>query len=283
MRSNIKFFLLTSLLLLSQLSCDKIIYNPDNPFAGLPKTIVLMHRGSGNHPDIKENTLEAAAYGLSVLDGIELDIQMSADGTIWLDHDNKVFDCDGNEVGCFQKLHDDEIEAAAECDGEIRYHTLESVFQLMSSEYPQSYISLDVKTQYCELFNIPSEMRQMASSIMHLVEKYNMHRKVLVESSSLAFMEEFDNQKSVGQCVISLGDVDKGLADARISKARGISLKYGIEAIDGDVVDLIHRKGYALIMWTINEPDDISAAWTSGPDFIQTDRADFKDFIPDPR
>jgi len=45
----------------------------------------------------------------------------------------------------------------------------------------------------------------------------------------------------------------------------------------------VHRKGYALILWTINEPEDISIAWTSAPDFIQTDRADFKDFIPEPK
>jgi len=277
------FSLFILFFLLTQLSCDKIIYNPDNPFSGLSKTIVLMHRGSGNNPDYKENTLQAAEYGLSVLDGIELDIQMSADGTLWLDHDNKVFDCNGNEVGCFQKLHDDEIVAAAECEGELRYHTLESVFQLMALDYPDSYISLDVKTQYCEIFSIPSEMRQMAGSIMELVGKYNMHHKVLVESSSLAFLKELDDQKSIGQCVISFGDVDKGLADARITKARGISLKYGEEEINHEVVDLVHRKGYALILWTINEPEDISIAWTSAPDFIQTDRADFKDFIPEPK
>ena len=74
--------------------CEKIIYQVDNPIAGIP-TRVLMARGKGNNTDLVENTFEAAQYGLSKLDGIELDIQMSKDGTLWLDHDNEVHDCNG--------------------------------------------------------------------------------------------------------------------------------------------------------------------------------------------
>ena len=68
-----------------------------------------MHRGNGFNTDFVENTLPAAEYGLSVLDGIEQDIQISKDGTLWLDHDNEVYDCEGNNIGCFQTLTDDEI------------------------------------------------------------------------------------------------------------------------------------------------------------------------------
>lgn len=262
--------------------CEKIVYSIDNPFSGLP-TKVLMHRGSGNNPDLVGNTLPAAEYGLSLLDGIELDIQLSGDGTLWLDHDNQVHDCDGNVIGCFQEMSDNEINDAAECDGVIRYHTLESVFELMASSYPESYISLDIKGQYCQILITPSIMRQMAKSVLDLVAKYKMERKVLVESSSLGFMDEMKNQNSVGQCVISLGDVDKGLADAKVTKARGISLKYGIEEVNAEVIDLIHRKGYGIMLWSINDPADIVSTWNSHPDFIQTDNAKFKDYVPIPK
>ena len=60
-----------------------------------------MHRGNGFNTDFVQNTLPAAEYGLSVLDGIELDIQLSKDGTLWLDHDNEVHDCDGNTCWLF--------------------------------------------------------------------------------------------------------------------------------------------------------------------------------------
>ena len=105
--------------------CERIIYDVDNPIVGIP-TKVLMHRGNGFNTDFVENTLPAAAYGLSVLDGVELDIQMSKEGTLWLDHDNEVKDCDGGVIGCFQDLTDQEISDASECDGVNRYDTLEN-------------------------------------------------------------------------------------------------------------------------------------------------------------
>ena len=107
-----------------------------------------------------------------------------------------------------------------------------------------------------------------------------MEGHVLVESTSLALMDELDNQNIIAQCVISLGDIDKGIADADATKARGISLKYGEEELNADVVSLIHNAGYGLIVWVINEPQDIVDVWNSKPDYIQTDNADFKNYIP---
>lgn len=272
--------ILFALLIMMAGGCEKIVYAPDNPICGLP-TRVLMHKGCGDNPDITTNTLAAAEYGLSLLDGIELDIQMSKNGTLWLDHNNQVLDCEGNVVGCFQEMTDNEIIAYAECNDTIRYNTLESVFELMASDYPESIISLDIKGQYCEISNTKEVMEQMAKSVLDLVAKYNMENKVLVESSSLEFMSEFENQKSVGQCVITVsGDIDEGLANAKATNARGISLKYGLEEFNADVVSLIHNKGYGIMVWYINEPEDIAIAWNAQPDFIQTDNADFKIYIP---
>ena len=268
---------LLTLILLSSGGCEKIKYLPDNPINGLP-TSVLMHRGCGSNEDIVPNTLEAAEYGLSILDGVELDVQISKDGTLWLDHDNEVHDCSGNKIGCFQTMTDEAINSYAECDGKVRYNTVESVFELMAANYPESYISLDIKGQYCELKNTPELMRQMADAVLALVNKYDMQKKVLVESSAIEFLQDMDNQTDVGQCVISLGDVDEGLANAAAAKARGISLEYGVEEVNADVVNLIHNKGYGLILWVVNEPADISAAWNSKPDFIETDNPDFKSY-----
>jgi glycerophosphoryl diester phosphodiesterase len=118
----------------------------------------------------------------------------------------------------------------------------------------------------------------MAQSLLALVDKYNMQNKVLVESSSVEFLQELEDQTVVGQCVIEFGDVDVGLANAAATKARGVSLDYGIEEINADVVSLIHNKGYGLILWTINDSADIHDAWAAKPDFIETDVADFKEY-----
>jgi len=278
MKNKITIFVL---LLLLTGGCERIIYQVDNPFSGL-STRVLMHKGCGsNNPDFLENTLAGAEYGFSLLDGVELDIQLSKDGTLWLDHNNQVLDCAGKEIGCFQEMTDSEIRAYEECDGVIRYNTLESVFELMASKYPNSFVSLDIKGQYCQILNTPDIMRIMGKAVLDLVARYNLHQRVLIESSSLAFMGEFENQNSVGQSIIAVsGDVDEGLANARATKARGISLKYGIEEFDADVVSLIHKKGYGIMVWYINDSVDIVNTWNAHPDFIQTDNPDFKNYIP---
>ncbi len=121
------FAVILAIIIINSGGCEKIKYQPDNPFSGLP-TKVLMHRGNGFNTDFVQNTLPAAEYGLSVLDGIEQDIQLSKDGTLWLDHDNEVHDCEGNVVGCFQTLTDEEILSHATCNDTLRYHTAGECF-----------------------------------------------------------------------------------------------------------------------------------------------------------
>lgn len=275
---RLNFYLIIFTLLLP-LSCNKIEYDTDSPIIGR-STLVLMHRGCGYNNNFVPNTLPAAEYGLSVLDGVELDVQISKDGTLWLNYDNDVMDCNGEIIGCFQNMSDTEIYDVAICDSTIKYSTLESVFELMSTSYPNSHVSLDVKKQYCNFLTVPSSMKEMAIAVKSLVSKYDMENKVLVESRSIAFHKEMEDQEDIIQCIISLGDVDKGIADARAKKTKGISIRYGIEEINAEVVSLIHKKGYQLAIWDVNVAEDIEAVWASNPDYIQTDNADFKSYIP---
>lgn len=261
------------------ISCAKVDYVPDNPFRGIP-TQILMHRGNGSNTDYVENTLPAAMYGFSVLDGVELDIQLSQDGTLWLDHDNEVKDCSGVVIGCFHTMTDDEIEAYSVCDGVARYHTLESVFEQMALLYPNKFISLDIKGQYCQLTLTTDDMKRMADAALALTTKYHLEGHVLAESSSPNFMQEIsEDQAPVGQAWVVLDDLDQGLTDAYKLKARAISFKFGGgEALTEGAVDLVHKKGFAFIVWVINEPADITAVWAMHPDFIQTDNPDFKKY-----
>jgi glycerophosphoryl diester phosphodiesterase len=268
------------ILLCLLLSCDKIDYVPDNPFANIP-TIVIMHRGNGTNTDYEENTLPGALYGLSVHDGIELDIEISESKTLWLDHDNEVRDCNGNIKGCFSQMTDEEIAVYNECNGEPQYYTLESVLQEMSVNYPTKYLILDVKSQYCKLTSTKEEMVRMADAVIALVKKYHMGGKVVAESSSVSFMERIANENSIGQSWVVLEDLDKGLSDAYKLNARVISYDWGAsEPITGESVELIRRKGFGAIIFVVNDPEDIAAAWRMKPDVIQTDNPDFRSYIP---
>lgn len=261
--------------------CDKIDYVPDNPYAGIP-TQVLMHRGNGWNEDYKENTLEGALYGFSVLDGVELDIQMSKTGTLWLDHDNEVKDCAGNAVGCFNTMTDEEILAHNLCEGKAQYHTLESVFQEMATKYPAKYISLDIKGQYCEISLTADDMTRMADAVISLTKKYQLEGHVIAESNSVNFLEQISIENApLCQALVVLEDLDQGLTDAYRLKARALSYKFAAEEkLTAGSIDLVHNKGFAMIVWVVNEPTDIASVWAMKPDIIETDNPDFKKYIP---
>lgn len=279
--------------------CSKIDYLEDNAIQGWSPTVVLMHRGGGDDCGPGKacwpNTLPAVLHGLDTLDGAEVDIQISADKTLWLGHDNEALDCAGNQIGCFQDLSDGQVDAVAYCDGAApctkdstsptciqHYVRAEEVFAGIAGVHPEKMISLDIKGQYCRSVGA-EDARHMANEVDRLVRAYGMYWRVLAETSQLNFL---DNVESMGTpvytFVVSLGDVDGPLGVASTRGAEGISFKWdpASEPMNASVVDGIHRKGFRIILWTIDAPEDIAGAWAARPDVIETDAPDFFQHVP---
>jgi glycerophosphoryl diester phosphodiesterase len=280
--------------------CAKFDYLPDNPIQGWSPPVVLMHRGGGDDCGSTStvpcwpNTLPAVLHGFETLDGAEVDIQITVDGTLWLGHDNEVLDCAGNPVGggqCFQDLHDGDIDAVAYCDGTAsctpdasnsatciqHYVRAEEVFQGISGVQPEKMISLDIKGQYCKSLGV-EDARHMADEVDRLVRAYDMGYRVMAETSQLEFLDPIVSKGTpIYTFVVSLGDVDGPLGAAAHRHATGISFKWAPESepMNASVVAGIHGKGYRIILWTIDAPADIAAAWASAPDVIETDAPDF--------
>jgi len=278
---------------LAPCACSKITYLPDNPIAGWSPPVVLMHRGGGNDcgPGLPcwPNTLPAVLHGFDVLDGAEVDIQLSADGTLWLGHDNEVIDCAGNFVGsCFQDLHDSQIDLVAYCDRTApaactagssadciqHYVRAEEVIAAITG-VPDKKISLDIKGQYCKSLGI-ADAQRIGDEVVRLVRTYPMGDRVLAESEQINFV---DTVVGSGAPVLTfmnaLGGVDRALGSASTRGADGISFKWQTDVMDADVVAGIHRKGFRVIIWTIDSPADIAAAWAAVPDVIESDNPDF--------
>lgn len=271
--------------LLLAAACAKFETLPPDPVPPI-QTRVLMHRGAGNEPGYHQNTLEAVIYGSTVLDGAEFDIQLSQDGTLWLGHDNEVLDCNGASIGCFQDLTNAQVEAVAICPDGTHYDRLDTVLQYVSVNFPAKLYSFDVKGQYCGLIGLQELMGTMASETDRLVRTYGMDHKVETESDSPEFLGGIrDLQSPVASLVVSLGDIDGPLATAADYGAAGISFKYDprgtppSEPLTKEVVDGIHRTGYRIAVWTVNEPADIAAVWATGADVIQTDNPDFYSYV----
>ncbi|MGC4000182.1 MAG: glycerophosphodiester phosphodiesterase [Anaeromyxobacter sp.] len=288
--------------------CDQFTQVDRGPVEPLDRPLILMHRGAGaNNPEIRENTMPAMLYGASLYDGVEMDLQLSRDGTLWLGHDNDVYDCSdplggataGAVVGCFQELRDTAIDAVASCDvataqpctdpegdGCVQHYVrLEEVFQRFSTDpaLTQDLLALDVKDQLCGSLGL-DESKTMADRIDALTRAHGMEWRLLVESDYVTFMRRFkDNGTPTYLFVEGYAEADPIIADADREGADGISYRYTSEPLDPSFPAGLRNRGLRVIIWPVPDPqakvEDIAPAWGMAPDVILTDRSDFLDYL----
>jgi glycerophosphoryl diester phosphodiesterase len=275
-------YLLISCFLLPALlySCDKIKYYPDTEQHEV-KTLILAHRGGAVSSGFPEYSTRAAEFSFGMADGIEVDLQISKNRTIWLCHEAELPSCGGKMVDCLPETTDDQIVELDTCDGtSFEYTRLEEIFYLMHSLFPGKHISLDVKAwSPCSIASsdVPGVMNVIGDEIIRLTKKYNLQHFVMVESETATFLNYVKRHSSGIDCYLtSLGDFERAMQLCLESGYTGISFKYKFkEEITAENIQLIRRKGLKIQLWTVNTEDDIHEAQSINPDYIQTDNLNY--------
>jgi glycerophosphoryl diester phosphodiesterase len=277
------FLILIILILYFFYSCDKIKYYPDRDYKEV-NTLILAHRagGGGNSP-YQEYSLEAATYGLSVVDGIEVDVQLSKDRTIWLAHGAGLTGCGEISNDCFPEVFDDQIMELDSCNGDLlNYTRLEDIFALMSSSYPTKHISLDVQPWFpCAYTSIGilGVMDVIAEEIIKLTERYNLQNYIMVESQTATFLDNIKKNSTGIECYLtSWGGIERAMQLALTAGYTGISVKFKPleeREVTIDDIYLIRKKGLKIQLWTVNSEEDINEALSINPDYIQTDNLNY--------
>ncbi len=304
----------TAALLLT--GCDQFTKVLGSPVAQLPRPIVVMHRGAGQgNLDLRENTLPAVVYGAGLYDGAEMDVQLSGDGTLWLGHDNDVFDCNvpagvsfndprsGDVVGCFQEMSDTAIAGYAYCDMATRsscasttdatcvqrYVKLEDIFVRFTTDSAlrAKFLALDMKDQLCGRSLGISESRDMAAALAELVLQHGMDWRLFVEADMATFMDEF-HAKGTPEYLFfeGYGPVDPIIADADRNGATGISYRYTEAPLDPTFPPGLRNVGLRVMMWPVPAnvdgvfaTGDIPLVYAMNPDIIATDVPDFYQYV----
>jgi glycerophosphoryl diester phosphodiesterase len=275
-----KKILILSVLIVS--ACEKIHYYPDKEFHEV-KTLFLCHRGGGSeeYSTIQQNTLDATKKGFSTIDGVEVDIQISKDQTIWLSHSSTPDSCNGREYSCFAETSDNEIIQLDSCKGPgYIISRLDDVLFDMSKNYPEKFISLDLKAwPPCGIGSagILGDMNLMADKVFILVQKYHLEHHVFIESETTTLLTYVKkNCPGIETYLETTGDFERGIQIALEENYTGISFKYKYdEAITGEHVQMIRRKGLKIQLYTVDNEDDLREALYINPDFIQTDNIEY--------
>jgi glycerophosphoryl diester phosphodiesterase len=251
------------------------VYYPDYQFTTTP-TLILAHRGGGGNALYRENSFEAIKAALRTTDGIETDVQISKNETIWLSHSSDVLSC-SQSYGCFSQTLDADIQAIDSCNGTyMGYTRLREVLEFVRDSFPDKIISIDLKPwPPCSAggLNIAGCMNREAEIIIGMARSYNLTDNIRIETettSVLNFIKSISPQTAV--YLTAFGDFERALFICMKEKYSGISYKNNDgEVLTKEKIDLLHRKGLKIMVWNLqseNETDELTAI---GVDCIQKD------------
>lgn len=274
-----KHLLLTSLLIICFAfleSCKKEKLISNVKFLG--------HKGAGGNyfNDVNmENTIPSFKEAIMTLDGVEADVAMSLDGTIWMYHNQDVNDyaCDDDPDRFIPAMKDEELNLILLCHGNKsdRIYKLSELIAFWESEGRSFYISLDVKPTFpswvFELVGGRSNYYdQFTESLSQLPTSATATEKIFLEFDSVRFLSRlklYENTKNMVRYYTGDGDLEEHVAVALDKGYDGVS----VEGVKGtkEGVDKARAAGLKIQLWTPYFRDELKMISAMEPDFIHTD------------
>lgn len=215
------------------------------------------HRGANGHEP--ENTFVSFQKALDMqVDGIELDVHLSADGEIIVIHDETI-DRTTNGNGFVNALSLRELKAFR-IDGKNQIPTLKEVFDLVNQD---CFINVELKSY------------EATEKVVSLIEKYVTKKgwkydRFLISSFDWNALQQvaFLNDKiPIG--VLTETDLDLALAFAKFIQAKFIHPHFHL--LTKENTAQIQEKGLQVFPWTINEVENIQKIKTFNVNGIITD------------
>ncbi|MEY2869991.1 MAG: hypothetical protein RIR01_2494 [Bacteroidota bacterium] len=201
------------------------------------------HRGARGYA--AENTLSSFEKAIDLkVDGIELDVHLSADDELMVIHDETI-DRTTNGKGLVNSFTRAELENFS-IEGKEKTPTLSAVFDLVDR---RCFINIELKSF------------ETAAKVVALIEKYirEKHWKYtdfIVSSFNWDTLEEvnFVNPE-IPIAVLTETDLDKALAFAKIIQAKAINPDFQLLNIEN--TKKLQENGFEVYPWTVNETADI--------------------------
>ena len=248
-----------------------------------PRPLVIAHQGGEEL--WPSNTMvayeRAVALGVDVL---EMDLHVTADGTLVLIHDETV-DRTTDGTGVVEQMTLAEVKALdagyywTDDDGQtfpfrgqgITVATLEEVFQA----FPTMPMNIEIKLV---------ETAPVVEPFCQMIRQYNMQDKVLVASFHQDALDQFraacpevSTSTTQNEVISFFARHAVGLAASYSPVAQAVQVpeyRSGIHILTPGFVKDAHSRGMDVHVWTINEAEDMQRMIDLGVDGIITDRPD---------
>ncbi|MCB0482032.1 MAG: hypothetical protein KDC83_11410 [Flavobacteriales bacterium] len=249
-------------------SCKKEDYEIVNLSGN--KVLAYGHGGMRNSPLYPINSLESVSKCISLgADGVEVDIQMTADGEFVAYHDRFLSSLT-NKSG---KPHELTLSQVTSASYEYIPYTdykiasLESILLLIAGR--EKRISLDCKA-YIDDYSYAEKrvfFEKYATQLIKILDKYELNSKVTIETQAPELIE-YLNSKSDYLIYYYPFSVAEAWSKNKNFEFDGISIDN--EHISKEEVVEFHKKGLKVILWGTSSNKENEEAMRKSPDMIQS-------------
>jgi glycerophosphoryl diester phosphodiesterase len=222
--------------------------------------LCIAHRGAKGHAP--ENTLHAFETGMKMnAHGVELDVHLSADGRLAVIHDHsldRTTDGTGHVADLdFGDIRRYRIEGA---------HTVPELGEVFDLCGPGFFINVELKAAHT------------AGPACDLIAHYVSHKgfsygQFMISSFDwLALQDVRRRNARIPIGVLTETDLQLAVEFGQYLEARAIHPHFHL--LDRGKTEAIREKGFLVLAWTVNEPEDIAMVKAYGVDGIITDYPD---------
>ncbi len=234
---------------------------------------LLGHKGSGpinknGNINLLENTWDAIKNAMDKLDGSEIDIQMSADSTLWIFHDHGLLNCEDSLINFFL-CSDEKLLQISKCNYNDELIQLSTFLSKANAQnWENKTLSLDLKVLY------NPEVNRTFKKHDELLSYLDNKLKTLLDNSQLdIYFEVFNineyahlNQVFPGKvCLVNYSPSLAFIQEMNV-KQKALSLPIN------ELTDSFKSKGIQIQnLWTINTADQFIKSLSYHPQFLESD------------
>lgn len=216
-------------------------------------TLILGHRGAPY--DAPENTLRAFALAMEQgADGVELDVQLSADGVPVV-------------------IHDATLERTTDGRGEVAAHPVEALRRVRSAGEPVPTLAEAVEwARKADAFlNVEIKAPGAAAASVRAVREGGWMERTLFSSFDADTVAQVGRLAAEARRSLLSETWDAAvLAEARRVEARGICL--GVDAATAEALDGLRAERLPVVVWTADDPRRVRELLDAGVEAVITNR-----------
>jgi len=215
----------------------------------MKKVVVIAHRGYTRH--FPDNTLEAFGAARQIgADGVEFDVQETADGAFVVYHDDII---EGNSISSVKLEDIEHVRVGGNC----RIPTLQQALE----ELGKGLVLL-------------IELKQVRSLeiFLSLLRRYVEAAFTVLVSFDAALIGRLTVLAPDFTCAV-INDPSAAAGNASAHKTAGFS-QVRCDTVKAEIVKMAHDGGELVFAWDSGSEDDVERALRCGIDIIMTDRPD---------